>query len=132
MSASIKMDIHFAPGQFGHRVLKKGRQPVHSKSTRLPRITRLMALAVKYENLLREGLVHTHGELAELAGADRSQISFIVRLRLLAPDIQEWLLNLPETDKSKDPLNWRQMRRLAGIVSWECQREELRMLLDEK
>ena len=130
MSTPIKMNVHFAPGKFGRQTLRKGRIPKHSKSTRLPRITRLMALSFKYEELIHKGLVETHGELAELAGADRSQISFIVRLRLLAPDIQEWFLNQPETEKAKDPVSWRQARSLAGIVSWDEQRRELRKLLE--
>ena len=82
MSASIKMKVHFAAGQRGHRVLRKGKQPKHSKSTRLPRITRLMALALRYEGLLEQGLVKSHQELADLAGVERSQISTILRFRL--------------------------------------------------
>lgn len=126
MSPSIKLDIHFAPGNRSHRVLRKGKQPIHSKSTRLPRVTRLMGLAFKYELLLAKEWVISHGELADLAGVDRSQVSSILRLRLLAPDIQEWLIHLPETEKGNDPVGFMQLRDIAAIPSWETQRKELR------
>ena len=131
MSASIKMKIHFAAGQRGHRVLRKGKQPSHSKSTRLPRITRLMALALRYESLLEKGLVKTHQELADLAGVERSQISTILRFRLLAPDIQEWLLNLPETEKGNDPIGMIELRSIAANASWKKQRDQLHRLIPE-
>lgn len=131
MSASIKMKVHFAAGQRGHRVLRKGKQPKHSKSTRLPRITRLMALAIKYESLLEKGLVHTHQELADLAGVERSQISTILRFRLLAADIQEWLLNLPETEKGNDPVGMIELRSIAATPSWEKQRDQLHCLIPD-
>ncbi|MDF7824366.1 hypothetical protein P4B35_10115 [Pontiellaceae bacterium B12227] len=129
MSATVKMKVHFTAGQCGHRVLRKGRKPKHAKSTRLPRITRLMALSIKYEHLIQKGLVKTHRELAALADTDRSHVSFIVSLRLLTPDIQEWLLNLPETKEGKDPIGWKEARRLSSIVSWKEQRRELRKIL---
>ncbi len=128
MSTSISMNIHFAPGKSGHQILRKGKRPKHASPARLPRITRLMALSIKYEHLIQRGLVKTHEEIAELAGVDRSQVSFILRLRLLAPDIQEWILNLPEQDKVRGPINWRGAKRLTSIVSWEEQRQELRQL----
>ncbi len=129
MSVSIKMKVHFAPGNHNHRVLRKGKQPKHSKSTRLPRVTRLMALALRYERLLEQGLVKNHQELADLAGVERSQISTILRFRLLAPDIQEWLLNLPETEKSKDPIGMIELRSISATPSWEKQCEQLRHLI---
>lgn len=132
MTASIKMKVHFAPGKCGHRILRKGRKPKHAKPTRLPRVTRLMALSIKYEYLIKKGLVENHDELAELAGVDRSLVSRIIRLRLLAPDIQEWLLNLPEIQKGKDPILWENIRPLTRIISWEEQRRELERLLASK
>ena len=131
MSASIKMDVHFTPGNHNHRLLRKGKQPKHSKSTRLPRITRLMALALRYEGLLDQGLVKSHQELADLAGVERSQISTILRFRLLAPDIQEWLLNLPETEKGNDPVGMIELRSIAATPSWEKQREQVHGLIPE-
>ncbi|MDF7809467.1 hypothetical protein P4E94_18640 [Pontiellaceae bacterium B12219] len=125
MSTSIKLDIHLASGTCGHRVIRKGKRPAHAKPVRLPRVTRLMALSIKYEHMIRHGLVRNHDELADLAGVDRSQVSRIVRLRLLSPEIQEWLLNLPETEPGGDPIDFADLRKTAAIPSWEEQRKRL-------
>jgi hypothetical protein len=132
MTASVTLSVHLVTGECGHRILRKGKRPKHAKPVRLPRITRLMALSIKYEHLLRKGLVDSHGELAGLAGADRSVISRIIRLRLLAPDIQEWLISLPEQNPGGDPVGWTQIRPLTRIVSWEEQRRKLNRLLASK
>lgn len=129
---NLKVNIHFAPGKGGRCVLRKGRKPKHAKPTRLPRVTRLMALAIKYEHLLRNGLVNTHEELALLAGVDRSQISAVLRLRLLAPEIQEWLLNLPELEKRNDPIGWTAIQKITRIASWEEQCKRLHNLIPER
>lgn len=129
MSASIKMSIHFASGKCGHRILRKGRKPKHAKPTRLPRVTRLMALSIKYEYLILRGLVKNHDELADLAGVDRSLVSRIIRLRLLAPEIQEWILNLPEQEKGNDPVGMIELRSISTTPSWEKQRDQLHSLI---
>lgn len=132
MTASIKMNIHFIPGKGGHRILRKGRKPKHARTTCLARVTRLMALSIKYEHLIRKGLVKNHAELAELAGVDRSIISKITRLRLLAPDIQEWLLCLPEQKNDREPVGWTEIRSITRIFSWDEQRRQLNQLLSSK
>jgi len=132
MSPSIKMNVHFSPGNCGHKILRKGRRPKHAKPTRLPRITRLMALSIKYERLIRQGLIAKQIELADLAGIGRSQAALIIRLRLLAPGIQEWLLNLPETEKSEDPVVWSDIQPLTRIISWRQQHQHLVQLLAAK
>jgi len=91
-----------------------------------------MALSIRYERLIGKGLITRHIELADLAGIGRSQASQIIRLRLLAPDIQEWLLNLPETEKSKDPVVWSDIQPLTQIILWEEQHKELTRRLESK
>ena len=62
---------------------------------RLPRITRLLALAVRFEGLLRDGAVRDYAELARLGEVSRARITQIMSLRMLAPAIQERILALP-------------------------------------
>ena len=131
MSPSIKIDIHFAPGTCGHRIIRRGRRPKHARITRLPHITRLMALAIKYDRMISRSTVERHCEIAELAGTSRSLISDIVRLRLLSPDIQEWLLNLPEQERDDGPLSRAQLRELTRISSWEQQRIQLHRIVPD-
>src|ERR1022692_4699299 len=48
---------------------------------RLPRITRLLALAVRFEGLLQEGTVRDYADLARLGGVSRARITQIMSLR---------------------------------------------------
>ena len=52
-------------------------------AARLPRITRLLALAVRFEGLLQEGTVRDYADLARLGGVSRARITQIMSLRHL-------------------------------------------------
>ncbi|MBL6838094.1 MAG: hypothetical protein ISQ75_03345 [Puniceicoccaceae bacterium] len=129
MSRSISIDVHLKLGDCGHQLIRKGTKPRNAKPTRLPRITRLMALAIKYEQLIERGTIKNQTELANLAGVDRSHVSRILRLRLLAPKIQEALLNLPEAIEGADPILWKHVDPLTQIAFWEIQQIEFRKIL---
>jgi hypothetical protein len=89
---------------------------------RLPRITRLMALAIRFEHLLASGVVHDQAELAELGHVSRSRVTQILNLLHLAPDIQEAILDLPRIYKGRDPLAERHLRPITRLMSWNQQR----------
>jgi hypothetical protein len=59
--------------------------PVAYAAGRLPRITRLLALAVRLEGLLREGTIASYAQLALLGGVSRARITQILNLRNLGP-----------------------------------------------
>ena len=61
---------------------------------RVPRIARLMALALRFEQLLCEGEIRNYAELARLGHVSRARVSQIMRLLSLAPTIQEALFVL--------------------------------------
>lgn len=96
-----------------------------------PRITKLMALALKFDHLVRSGQVKDYAELARLGHVTRAKMSQIMSLLNLAPDIQEAILFLPalscvegpKTVKGRDPISSRGIIRLAAEVNWERQRE---------
>ena len=98
-----------------------------SQSLRVPSLSP-EPLSIRYERLVKQGLITRHIELADLAGIGRSQASQIIRLRLLAPDIQQWLLDLPETAKAEDPVVWSDIQPLTRIISWRQQRQHLKQL----
>ncbi|PWU08456.1 MAG: resolvase [Terriglobia bacterium] len=87
---------------------------------RLPRITKLMALAVRMEGLLRDGTVKNHVELARLGSVSRSRITQILNLRNLAPVLQERLLSL-SAGEAAHPVNERTLRRISGWADWRQQ-----------
>jgi hypothetical protein len=54
-----------------------------------------MALALRFEQLLRAGKVRDYVELATLVYVGRARITHIMNLLLLAPNLQEQILYLP-------------------------------------
>jgi DNA invertase Pin-like site-specific DNA recombinase len=95
---------------------------------RIPRVSRLMALAIKFERLVREGAVRNYRELAEAGQISRARLSQIMRLADLAPEIQEELLFLPKTVSGPDRFTERALRQLARSIDWEWQKKQFRAL----
>ena len=89
---------------------------------RLPRVTRLMALAIKSELLIRTGVVRDYADLARLAHVSRARVTQIMNLLNLAPDIQEELLFLQPRIAQRDRVHERGLRAIAKIVDWDAQR----------
>jgi len=115
--------IHFARGRQSRKVLQNGPQPNEDKPTgRVPRISRLMALAIRFERLIQEGHVTDQAELARLGHVTRARVTQIMNLLNLAPDIQEDILFLPSTQEGRDPIRELHVRTFAAVVDWRKQR----------
>src|SRR5260370_825785 len=71
------------------RVNERQLAEVTTRAEDAPRITRLMALAVKFEGLIQQGVVKDYAELARLGQVSRARITQIMNLLNLAPAIQE-------------------------------------------
>src|ERR1035437_6417854 len=69
---------------------------------RLPRIARLMALAIKFDGMIREGVVTDYADLARLGLVTRARMTQITNLLNLAPDIQEQIMFLPERTEGRE------------------------------
>ena len=89
---------------------------------RVPRVSRLMALALRFQGLLQQGLIADYAALARLGHVSRARVSQIMNLLVLAPDIQEALLFLPRTEKGRDPIHLAQLQPLAALLDWRQQR----------
>ncbi|MDM8004641.1 MAG: hypothetical protein QUV05_00600, partial [Phycisphaerae bacterium] len=63
----------------------------------IPRVSKLMALAIRYDRLVSRGEVRDYADLARLGYVTRARITQIMNLLNLAPDIQEAILFLPRT-----------------------------------
>jgi hypothetical protein len=81
-----------------------------------------MALALRFEQLMRAEGIAAYAELARLGQVSRARITQIMNLRMLAPDIQEALLFLPRTVQGRDPIHLRQLQPLAAALDWRQQR----------
>ena len=88
----------------------------------VPRVSRIMALAIRFDDLVRRGEVSDYADLARLGYVTRARISQIMCLLHLAPDIQEALLFLPRTLQGRDPIREKDLRPIASVPHWNRQR----------
>jgi hypothetical protein len=91
-------------------------------------VARLLALALRLEELLRNGSVRYYADLARLGRVSSARISQIMNLRCLAPDIQEALLFLPPTRHGRAKLTVAHLQRVAAALDWPTQRRRWRAL----
>ena len=85
------------------------------------RIARLLALAIKLEELLRERAVRDYAELARLGHVTRARITQIMSLCYLAPDIQEAIL-FGEDQSRIERIGESKVRPIAKSIDWQQQR----------
>jgi hypothetical protein len=93
---------------------------------RVPRVTRLMALALRFEKLASDGT--RYSELASWGHVSRARITQIMNLLLLAPDIQEAILFLPRTRRGRDPIHLALLQPIGRTWRWSEQRRRWRAL----
>ena len=89
---------------------------------RIPRITRLMALAIKFQDMVDRGEVWDYADLARLGYVTRARITQIMNMLNLAPDIQADILELGRLAVPQATIAERHLRSLVRIVSWDQQR----------
>jgi hypothetical protein len=130
-SLSVECSVHFRPQERGRKAILPGPKPKAPAVPpgRVPRVARLLALAHRFEQLIRDGIVRDYAELARLGHVTRARMSQIMNLLNLAPDIQEALLDLVRTEKGRDAIHLRQLQPIAGTVEWRRQRRLWKDLL---
>ncbi len=94
----------------------------------VPRITRLLALALKFEGLIRSGMVSNYAAVAQVARVSRSRVTQMTSLLNLAPDIQEEILFLPVAEARQLRISEPSLRKLTATLLWNRQREQWRTL----
>jgi hypothetical protein len=120
----IEGTIHFdRKGPGARKVLETGPAPTRPEPGRVPRVARLMALAIRFEKLVREGTVGDYAELARLGHVTRARVSQIMSLLHLAPEIQEALLFLPKVTAGRDSIILHDLLPIAAIPDWKKQRK---------
>lgn len=123
---SLEFNIRFKRcGRGSKKEIREGAEEAVPKvpTGRIPRISRFMALAIHYEDLIRAGYVSDFAELARLGHVTRARVTQIMNLRLLAPDIQEQLLLLPRIVRGRAEVNLRDLQGIAVQVDWRSQRK---------
>jgi hypothetical protein len=126
---SVKRKVYFVRRDRGQKVIADRPKPAELiESGRTPRISRLMALAIRFDRMIRDGKVADISELARLAHVTQPRMTQIMNLNHLAPDIQEELLFLPRVMMGREPLHEKALRPVAAKTSWNQQRALWRRL----
>jgi hypothetical protein len=117
----IEIQFHLHPssrravnGEAGNAIREPGR---------LPRVSRVLALAIQFQEMIRTGEVRDCADLARLGGLSRERISQIMKLLWLAPDIQIEVLYFPAASASYFPIHERALRNISDRICWDEQRE---------
>ena len=119
----ITYGVDFCAGGKGRRISKafsslQIQSSPDGPGAAIPRLARLMALAIRFEGLVREETVRDYAELARRGQVTRARMTQIMKLLHLAPDIQEQILFLPPGGW----LNERNLRPVASRIDWHEQR----------
>ena len=121
--------IFFSRGPAGRKLMSLDEPAVaRARPGRTPRISKLMALAIRFDSLIEESDDLDITELARLAHVTGPRMTQIMNLLHLAPDIQEELLHLPEVTLWRDPIHEKMLRRLTAVIAWPEQRRQWRAI----
>jgi hypothetical protein len=129
LTMTIEVPLPFPHHGRGRRKERRCGAESAAPAGRVPRVARLMALALRFEELVRTGQVASYRELASLGHVTRARISQIMNLLGLAPDLQEALLFLPPTLRGRDPIILADVMPIAATLDWRKQRRLWRKLL---
>jgi hypothetical protein len=130
MTLTIELPVHFQRcGHGSRKEMRSGAPTPALPPGRVPRVSRLMALALRFDALVRTGQVASYSALASLGHVTRARVSQIMNLLCLAPDIQEALLFLPLTQRGRDPILLADLMPIAAAFDWRKQRRLWRQLL---
>lgn len=91
------------------------------KDARL-RVPTFMALAIKFDGLINDGIIADQSELARLAHVTQPRMTQIMNLLNLATRIKEQLLFLPCVTTGRDPIQEKMLRPLSKTLRWADQR----------
>jgi hypothetical protein len=122
---TVTFPVHLRNGNRGRRRMRKGGrpEPPEVEEGRVPKLARSLALALHLNELLREGSVHDHADLARLARVSVTRMSQLMALIDLDPRIQEQILFMPRTLAGRDPVSERAVRPITAQPDWEIQRK---------
>ena len=118
----VKRKIAFQGEAHKRRDAAKAARVKIAQSGRIPRIAKLVALASRMQSMIESGKVESFQQLAEIGRISQPRMTQIMSLLLLAPDIQEELLYLPEEIQGKAAIHERLLRPLTTEIDWRVQR----------
>lgn len=78
MNMTVKRKFHIRNQQKGRKELRSGEAKPAAPMGRVPRILRLIALAIKFDEMIRSGEVKDQAEFARLGHVSRARLTQIV------------------------------------------------------
>jgi len=114
------------------RALEPNSEKRNVEAGNVPRISRLMALAIRFAGLIQNSEVSDYADLARLGYVTRARITQIMSLLNLAPDIQEEILFLPRTTTGRDSIKERDVRPISAVPHWHRQRRMWKKLVKDR
>jgi hypothetical protein len=123
MERHNSIEIQFPLHPPSRSAAPEGAETAPPEAGSLPRVTRVLALAIQFQEILRTGEVRDCADLARLAGVSRERISQIMKLVWLAPDIQMEVLYFPPVSGVDFPIRERALRGISNCLRWDEQRE---------
>ena len=85
------------------------------------RVAQMLALAHRLQAEIDRGDFRDRADLARQLGFTRARVSQLLDLLMLAPDLQERILDLEAVD-GREPLSERALRAVVKVEGWEEQR----------
>ena len=115
----IPVNINRRPPKASRRQL-----PRDNERDDVPRIARLLALAHKWEGMVRRGEVKSYSQIAHERLLSGARVTQICELALLSPEIQNSILTGSARVETQSP---RTFRRLARKHLWASQKRGMLM-----
>jgi hypothetical protein len=112
----LQVEVTIVPEKRTHRGRRRESESMVPEPTTIPRLARLLALAIKFQAMVERGEVRDYADLARLGYVTRARLTQIMNLLLLAPDLQEQLLFSVTTVEE------RRLRNVVKLVEWREQR----------
>ena len=90
---------------------------------KVPTVSRMMALAIFYEKLIKEGKIKSVSDIGRLENIAQQRVSQVMSLLLLSPKLQEELLTLPRQYRNTCRISTEQAINIAREIGFERQEE---------
>lgn len=97
-------------------------KPRPQKTPRMPRVAELLRKAMEWKELLGSGKGVIQADIARREGLSRARVTQIMDLLNLAPDIQKYILSMPEAVR-RPSITERALRHITKLVGPRKQQE---------
>ena len=118
---TVSRKFHIAREGLGRKRFRESEEAA-KPAGRVQRVSRVMALAIQCDQLIRDGMMKNQSELAHYAQVTTARMTHIMWLTNLAPEIQEPILFLPRVELGPDTVIESEVRRIARVMDWGVQR----------